>query len=1829
MTINQEVLDNHIQGDFSTVMTGKAGNPLPFNTVRLDAITNLKNQESLPVQKQALYTVTIDKFKEAHERVLQLGFDMMVFDEAHKWRPNNDKQAKAIAWERIHTNMAGKPMIYATATPGVDLTQLDYLYGLGEWNKDTFEKYLANLSGIEPRRGGMFAGGSSFISGASIPLTQQFMRELKMKGLYASRDLSRENVKFGIREAQMSPEDIAGYDRYTDFLLRAYKTGVKYAKFNKVAGKKGLGLIKAMMQNAAKRHQVDLKIEKIIPDIKANIAAGKRVFLFTSGLNELDEEAPKGYVRAVINAINEQQVEKVDGQIFADEIPEAIEEKEKLLDEMRELPQQLSIEKYVKQQLGEGFKIGYYTGNTTNAQKIKYLKDWMAGKIDVMLGSDAAKTAISAHDMIGREIVNYYLDIDFEVQRFKQALGRTNRAGEKTSPHILIPSLGAAGEHKFIATVASRMKSLGATSKGQAESGVTNFLSEFDLDGAIAHQAARATYERLNPKYKENFLNEKLWETSPSGERAPKRVAPPDFYVDNFLFDLNFMPYDLGNEIFKELINQYRQIVEASAELAELRAERVEGKQVKETRLYINPENPNDYVDLHEVLDKSGHRFGILTGMLLDKTKELNKYGARHFVKFNTPERIISGKKVLPSEIAPLAKSFGVNMASTLTNDNAFDVIMSGDKVPLIDDLVLYQRKDKMIGIKNAKMADKSALQDAGAGFMPVGSAWVLKEATQDAVRKFIKSYPISQGEIKPPQPQFKSQPSWSYLLKDKQEYEKANQEGQRLIQKYVPQLAQSLVNPAYLMTTQGGKAVGMYYRGRLYVKTGAGLNVYVHEMGHAVFDMFLTRQEKDALLAEGRKIYGPNANVEERIMLDFEKYAQDERFIPAGGIWEAVQSFFRRLANRVSSFVNSDPGAIKGFYNAVLGGEYAYAQPRKEFAAAEPAYKEEEPFKGPAIYDPAIASIAKAYKEVVSLLAPRMLVPRESLDMIMRMKGERDKLEFVLERKLIKLERAFDRMKREDQVDFIDRIKTGTPQKTEGLQKVADMMREVEDKYWAQAKQYKPSLAYKQNHYRVMWRVIPGSPEARGFRGNFRRPFEGSKGWAKKSTLEDMSEGLKAGGVPYSYNPITMWRNSVMDMHKYITAQRMWRALKGMGMVKFVRFGQRVDPGMVKVEDRISTVYLPVEATPPGSDSSFPAMAHLGNYYVEEGSGRILNNFLGRDYIRESTFGGSLLAFKNFTTGVELAISPFHAAYTTLMASSSNIGLGLQKIANRGIIQRDPKAFLEGMRDILHGFPLAGAARYLDTGNKAFNYVTREDFVASRAGQDFLKAFPDAEALMNDLFTGGGRLAQHQDYKINAIKAFQQGIRDFGDARRSFLVAQENKDAALMQKYALEMANNAWAEVIHALPSANQAIMSPLFEHYIPRLKVGGFLLEFSNELVARRDQLESGRLTRAQLAREVWDSVERRFGEMNFDNLFWNRNFKTALQLTFRSVTWKLGALQNIGGAGTGTLQELAHAVQDKELPKLNRNLAMLLGLAIMVTLFSAIMQKFWTGKNIGERDDGKEDFGLLLKDIMDPRYDAKGNRLFLNTHLKDWAHLFHSPGGFLANSTSGFIGRAIEDWQNKDFFNAQIHNPRDPVYKQAWDLLVHLIPAPFMLSNQYHLKGENAPLSAKILTGTGFTTPAPGYVNQTPTYQLALQIMHDKPYSQVTKTKAQEDKYKFMTTLRDNYATTHDSAPLQAAERAGQITFKQMIDIKKKSTMTPLERIASSHQMNFDDIAQLMNKSIADKSVDEQNTLWPILREKYFSTMEHVGFNAGGQERRNDLMDVYNDIKKKIGK
>lgn len=273
----------------------------------------------------------------------------------------------------------------------------------------------------------------------------------------------------------------------------------------------------------------------------------------------------------------------------------------------------------------------------------------------------------------------------------------------------------------------------------------------------------------------------------------------------------------------------------------------------------------------------------------------------------------------------------------------------------------------------------------------------------------------------------------------------------------------------------------------------------------------------------------------------------------------------------------------------------------------------------------------------------------------------------------------------------------------------------------------------------------------------------------------------------------------------------------------------------------------------------------------------------------------------------------------------------------------------------------------------------------------------------------------------------------------------------------------------LRALPAMNEMVMNPLFNHYIPALKTGMFLKEFPLALQENKSRLESGKITREQLARKTVDFIDDRIGEMNFDNLFWNRTFKTAMQFMLRSVTWKLGNARAMGGVLPEQAMEFYNAAREKRQPLLMPKAAWLFGLTATTVAISSAVQQIFTGKPV-----------TSIKDAVAPQINPHDDteRVVVPTYYKDLLHLWHSPGQYLTSSASGPISKMTDIWNNKDFYNYQIHSEHDSFWQKRKDDMAYFIPKPFAFTSaaQMAKKGESA---TKVgLSFFGFNK-APGYL------------------------------------------------------------------------------------------------------------------------------------------------------
>jgi len=734
-------------------------------------------------------------------------------------------------------------------------------------------------------------------------------------------------------------------------------------------------------------------------------------------------------------------------------------------------------------------------------------------------------------------------------------------------------------------------------------------------------------------------------------------------------------------------------------------------------------------------------------------------------------------------------------------------------------------------------------------------------------------------------------------------------------------------------------------------------------------------------------------------------------------------------------------------------------------------------------------ADLAKAGPSMLAkLFSPETLARPGDVDILFKSKGDKEKFLTQAAAAMDGVRSMFEKMPDKDRIDFIDRMKTGRSQPTPQLAQAAALIREWDDRLYNEATRFKPELPYLENHLRVLWKVIPGSDQAKANLAKqglsaeqiaSKRPWRGSQGFLRKHTLEDMSEGIALGGVPVTTNPLEMFALHAEDTMKYVAANQAWEGLKATGAAQFVKRGEQPPPGFVRIQDSIAKAYF---RTPEGLISS------NGEWWVNEGAGRMINNYLSRDYIRQGSeghpelgkLGRALLAIKNGTTAIELGLSPFHAVFETNEAVGSNLGLGFRKIlAGRpveGAIEVGKALFVEpaGLAQVVG----AKAPRQTTAGlgELAIRYAKNvKEFQQNDpdAYNWFRKNYPQASQLIDDLFTGGGQIAMNEDYRVKGIAGFKKAL------------AEDNYVGA----------------VIRAVPAVNELALKPLFQTYIPRLKVGMFLKEYSFELQQRARDLQMGKITRGQLARQTWASIEDRFGELNWDNLYWNRTFKTAMQLAFRSVTWKLGNIRAFGKAIRDTGAELGvNWWKEGRAPRMTQSMGWLLGMSVITALQASIISLITTGKFPWQK---AKDTGELMRNLTFPQIDAAdpSQRVSIPTYWKDLVHAGHSPVDYVKSSMTGEIGRLMDVWNNRDFYGVEVYNPDDPLYKRSLDVAGHLIPQPFGLSSNIAARRTGAS-GLRALAGYAGFTKAPYYMSYSPAeLKLAEYIRNHQPIGSKT--------------------------------------------------------------------------------------------------------------------------------
>ena len=127
---------------------------------------------------------------------------------------------------------------------------------------------------------------------------------------------------------------------------------------------------------------------------------------------------------------------------------------------------------------------------------------FMADSKRILIFSEAGGTGRSYHADLGarnqRRRIHYLLEAGWKADAAIQGFGRTNRTNQKQPPLFRPVSTDVKAQKRFISTIARRLDSLGAITRGQRQTGGQNmFRAEDNLESWHARDALRQLYVLL------------------------------------------------------------------------------------------------------------------------------------------------------------------------------------------------------------------------------------------------------------------------------------------------------------------------------------------------------------------------------------------------------------------------------------------------------------------------------------------------------------------------------------------------------------------------------------------------------------------------------------------------------------------------------------------------------------------------------------------------------------------------------------------------------------------------------------------------------------------------------------------------------------------------------------------------------------------------------------------------------------------------------------------------------------------------------------------------------------------------------------------------------------------------------------------------------------------------------------------------------------------------------------------------------------------------------------------------------------------------------------
>ncbi|MHA7772195.1 strawberry notch-like NTP hydrolase domain-containing protein [Roseibium sp. M-1] len=499
-----------------------------------------------------------EKVSRVKQIVEWLGSDfdgVIIFDEAHAMqnagggkgeRGDVAASQQGRAGLRLQHALPDARIVYVSATGATTVHNLAYAQRLGLWGGEEFP-FATRTEFVEA----IEAGG--------VAAMEVLARDLRALGLYTARSLSFDGVEYELVEHELTPEQTRIYDAYAgafaiihnnlDAAMEAANITGSTGTLNRQAKSAARSAFESAKQRFFGHLLTSMKTPTLLRSIAADLEAGHSavVQIVSTGealmerrLAELPTEewndvrvdiTPREYVLDYLahsfpvqlyEPFTDSEGNLSSRPVYRDGQPvesrEAVARRDDLIARLASLPPVPGPLDQLVQHFGTDM-VAEVTGRSRRivsrrnsggmdrlvvetraaAANLAETQAFMDDGKRVLIFSDAGGTGRSYHaDLSARNTrlrVHYLLEPGWKADAAIQGLGRTHRTNQAQPPLFRPVATNVKAEKRFLSTIARRLDTLGAITRGQRQTGGQGlFRPEDNLESAYARDALRQLY---------------------------------------------------------------------------------------------------------------------------------------------------------------------------------------------------------------------------------------------------------------------------------------------------------------------------------------------------------------------------------------------------------------------------------------------------------------------------------------------------------------------------------------------------------------------------------------------------------------------------------------------------------------------------------------------------------------------------------------------------------------------------------------------------------------------------------------------------------------------------------------------------------------------------------------------------------------------------------------------------------------------------------------------------------------------------------------------------------------------------------------------------------------------------------------------------------------------------------------------------------------------------------------------------------------------------------------------------------------------------------------